>query len=113
MIAAVGLNFIGVNPMRALVFAGIVQGFSTPPLMLLIMLMTNSPFIMGDKRNSLLINLFGLVHDSGHLRSFTCTTVELDSLENRIDFRRSAIVTGCLTQWLRGFYGPESLSDKS
>ena len=27
MIAAVGLNFIGVNPMRALVFAGIVQGF--------------------------------------------------------------------------------------
>jgi Mn2+/Fe2+ NRAMP family transporter len=59
MIAAVGLNFIGVNPMRALVFAGIVQGFSTPPLMLLIMLMTNSPFIMGDKRNSLVINLLG------------------------------------------------------
>jgi Mn2+/Fe2+ NRAMP family transporter len=59
MIAAVGLNFMGVNPMKALVFAGIVQGFSTPPLMLLIMLMTNSPFIMGDKINSLLINLLG------------------------------------------------------
>jgi len=42
-----------------LVFAGIVQGFSTPPLMLLIMLMTNSPFIMGDKRNSLVINVLG------------------------------------------------------
>lgn len=38
---AVGVNFIGINPMKFLVFSGIVQGFSTPPLMLLIMLMTN------------------------------------------------------------------------
>jgi Mn2+/Fe2+ NRAMP family transporter len=27
---AIALNFIGLNPMKALVFAGIVQGFSTP-----------------------------------------------------------------------------------
>ena len=27
---AMGLNFFGINPMKALVFAGIVQGFSTP-----------------------------------------------------------------------------------
>jgi Mn2+/Fe2+ NRAMP family transporter len=45
--------------MKALVFAGIVQGFSTPPLMLLIMLMTNRRRVMGDKTNSLLINLLG------------------------------------------------------
>jgi hypothetical protein len=37
--------------MRALVLAGIVQGFSTPPLMLLIMIMTNRRSIMGDKVN--------------------------------------------------------------
>jgi hypothetical protein len=25
------MNFLGINPMKALVWAGIVQGFSTPP----------------------------------------------------------------------------------
>ena len=30
---ATALNFVNINPMRALVVAGIVQGFSTPPLM--------------------------------------------------------------------------------
>ena len=43
-----GMNFLGFNPMKALVFSGIVQGFSTPPLLLLIMLMTNNRKIMGE-----------------------------------------------------------------
>ena len=59
MIAAAAMNLIGINPMKALVFAGIVQGFSTPPLMLLIMLMTNRRKVMGDKTNTLLVNVFG------------------------------------------------------
>jgi NRAMP (natural resistance-associated macrophage protein)-like metal ion transporter len=59
MIAAAALNFFGVNPMKALVFAGIAQGFSTPPLMLLIMLMTSSRRVMGDRTNTLLINIIG------------------------------------------------------
>lgn len=57
--AAVALNFIGLNPMRALVYSGIVQGFSTPPLLLLIMLMTNNRRIMGDKVNSRSTNILG------------------------------------------------------
>jgi Mn2+/Fe2+ NRAMP family transporter len=56
---ATALNFIGVNPMRALVWAGIVQGFSTPPLMLLIMLLTNDRKVMGDRKNGVLINMLG------------------------------------------------------
>jgi Mn2+/Fe2+ NRAMP family transporter len=56
---AVFLNFLGFNPMRALVWSGIVQGFSTPPLLLLIMLMTNNRKIMGDKVNSGWINALG------------------------------------------------------
>ncbi len=59
MIAAASMNFLGINPMKALVFAGIVQGFSTPPLMLLIMLMTSRRRVMGNKTNTLLVNLFG------------------------------------------------------
>jgi Mn2+/Fe2+ NRAMP family transporter len=57
--AAAAMNFFGFNPMKALVFAGIVQGFSTPPLMLLMMLMTNRRRVMGDKTNSLLLNIVG------------------------------------------------------
>lgn len=56
---AVGLNFLGFNPMRALVWSGIVQGFSTPPLMLLIMLITNNRRIVGDRVNSRAMNLLG------------------------------------------------------
>jgi Mn2+/Fe2+ NRAMP family transporter len=57
--AAMALNFLGVNPMRALVLAGIVQGFSTPPLLLLIMIITNRRSIMGDKVNGVAINVVG------------------------------------------------------
>lgn len=56
---AMTLNFTGINPMHALVFAGIVQGFSTPPLMLLIMIITNRRSIMGDKVNGPVINTLG------------------------------------------------------
>jgi Mn2+/Fe2+ NRAMP family transporter len=59
MAVATAINFVGINPMKALVFAGIVQGFSTPPLLLLILFMTNSPRIMGDKTNTRVMNLFG------------------------------------------------------
>jgi Mn2+/Fe2+ NRAMP family transporter len=58
---ALGMNFLGFNPMKALVVAGIVQGFSTPPLMLLIMLMTNNRDIMGDRVNGLAMNILGWV----------------------------------------------------
>jgi NRAMP (natural resistance-associated macrophage protein)-like metal ion transporter len=60
-VAAVLLNFIGLNPMRALVYAGIVQGFSTPPLLLLIMLMTNNRRIMGERVNSRTTNVLGWI----------------------------------------------------
>lgn len=53
---AVSLNFFGVNPMKALVYAGIIQGFSTPPLLLLIVFMTNNRSIVGDNRNSIWLN---------------------------------------------------------
>jgi Mn2+/Fe2+ NRAMP family transporter len=60
-VVAMGMNFLGVNPMKALVWAGIVQGFSTPPLMLLIMLMTNNRSIMGERVNSRGINVLGWI----------------------------------------------------
>ncbi|HEX5473999.1 MAG TPA: Nramp family divalent metal transporter [Vicinamibacterales bacterium] len=58
---AVAVNFIGLNPMRVLVWAGIVQGLSTPPLMLLILLMTNDRRIVGNRVNGRAINVLGWV----------------------------------------------------
>jgi Mn2+/Fe2+ NRAMP family transporter len=60
-IIAAGLNFLGFNPMRALVWSGIVQGFSVPPLLLIMMLMTNDRRMMGDRINGPLTNLLGWV----------------------------------------------------
>lgn len=68
---AAGLNFLGVNPMKALVWSGIVQGFSTPPLMLLIMVMTNKRAIMGNRVNGRAMNLLGWI---------TVATIALASL---------------------------------
>ncbi|HEU4641146.1 MAG TPA: divalent metal cation transporter [Gemmatimonadaceae bacterium] len=60
-LVATGMNFLGINPMKALVWAGIVQGFSTPPLMLLIMRMTNDRAIMGTRVNGRAINVLGWI----------------------------------------------------
>jgi len=60
-VIAMSLNFLGINPMKALVWAAIVQGFSTPPLMLLIMLITNNRAIMGERLNGRAINVLGWV----------------------------------------------------
>jgi NRAMP (natural resistance-associated macrophage protein)-like metal ion transporter len=60
-VAAIAINFVGFNPMKMLVWSGIVQGFSTPPLMLLIMFMTNNRALMGKRVNSRSINVLGWI----------------------------------------------------
>jgi Mn2+/Fe2+ NRAMP family transporter len=56
---ALGINFVGINPMKALVFAGIVQGFSTPFLMMIVMRITNDSKVMGPWVNSRKMNALG------------------------------------------------------
>jgi Mn2+/Fe2+ NRAMP family transporter len=56
---AVALNFLGFNPMRALVWSGIVQGFSVPPLLCLMMILTNSRKVVGARTNGRLTNMLG------------------------------------------------------
>jgi NRAMP (natural resistance-associated macrophage protein)-like metal ion transporter len=58
---AVALNFVGWNPMRMLVWSGIVQGFSTPALMLLILLLTRDATLMGERANGTVINALGWI----------------------------------------------------
>ncbi|HWV12899.1 MAG TPA: Nramp family divalent metal transporter [Sphingobium sp.] len=58
-VLAVGMNFLGFNPMKALIWSGIVQGFSVPPLLLLMMLLTNSRSVVGARTNGRWTNILG------------------------------------------------------
>src|SRR3546814_269437 len=58
-VLAVAMNFLGFNPMKALVWSGIVQGFSVPPLLLLMMLLTNRPGVVGARTNGRWTNQIG------------------------------------------------------
>jgi Mn2+/Fe2+ NRAMP family transporter len=64
---SVAVNFTGFNPMKALVYSGIVQGVSTPALLLLIMLLTVNRAVMGDNVNSTL-NILGWTTAVCHLQ---------------------------------------------
>lgn len=58
-VIATCLNFFGLNPIKALVYAGIAQGFSTPFLMMIVMLITNNKRIMRRWTNGRGINILG------------------------------------------------------
>jgi Mn2+/Fe2+ NRAMP family transporter len=60
-VVAVLLNFLGLNPMKALVWSGIIQGFSVPPLLFIMMLMTNDRAVLGARVNGRLTNILGSV----------------------------------------------------
>jgi Mn2+/Fe2+ NRAMP family transporter len=64
------MNFLGFNPMKALVWSGIVQGFSVPPLLLLMMLLTNSRKVVGARTNGRVTNILGWVTTAV---TFLCT----------------------------------------
>ncbi len=56
---AMGLNFIGINPIAALFWAGVIEGLLTPPLLVLIMFITNNRQVMGNQVNTRALNFLG------------------------------------------------------
>ena len=69
-VLAVALNFLRFNPDRALVWSGIVQGFSVPPLLLIMMMLTNSRRVVGARTNGRWTNFLGWVTTAA---TFLCT----------------------------------------
>jgi NRAMP (natural resistance-associated macrophage protein)-like metal ion transporter len=55
------INFSGINTIDALVWTAVINGFVAPPLMVLIMLISNNSSVMGDRTNSLPINVLGWI----------------------------------------------------
>jgi NRAMP (natural resistance-associated macrophage protein)-like metal ion transporter len=55
----VGVDYLGINPIDALFFTAVINGFVAPPLLVMIMLVANNGKIMGKRRNSRLTNILG------------------------------------------------------
>jgi NRAMP (natural resistance-associated macrophage protein)-like metal ion transporter len=55
----VAMNFMGINPMKALFWTAVINGFLAPPLLVVIMLVANNRKIMGDKVNHRWTNVLG------------------------------------------------------
>lgn len=53
------INFAGINPMSALFWTAVINGLVSPPLLVIIMLVSNNKKIMGDKVNGVGTNIVG------------------------------------------------------
>lgn len=53
------VNFLGISPIDALFVAAVVNGLLAPPLLIVIMLISNNDRIMGERVNGRWLNIFG------------------------------------------------------
>ena len=59
MLVAMQINFMNINPISALFWTAVINGFLAPPLLVIIMLISNRKEIMGKWVNGLLVNVLG------------------------------------------------------
>ncbi len=53
------INFVGVNPMTALLWTAVINGLVAPPILVVIMLIANNKSVLGNKVNGRVINIAG------------------------------------------------------
>ncbi len=53
------INFLGINPISALFWTAVINGFLAPPLLIVIMLIANNKKVMGDQINGRWMNILG------------------------------------------------------
>ena len=56
---ALAINCFGVNPMKALFWTAVINGFLSPPLLIVIMLIANNREVMGKRTNGPILNVLG------------------------------------------------------
>ena len=55
------INFVGINPIDALVITAVINGLLAPPLLILVMAVANNRKVMGDRTNGHWLNVIGWV----------------------------------------------------
>jgi NRAMP (natural resistance-associated macrophage protein)-like metal ion transporter len=58
-LVGVGIDYLGINPIDALFFTAVINGFVAPPLLVMIMFVSNNRTIMGKRTNSPVTNILG------------------------------------------------------
>ena len=58
-LVGMAINFLGINPMTALVWSAVLNGLVAPPLLVLVMLVSNDRAAMGERTNGRLLNVVG------------------------------------------------------
>ena len=53
------INFVGINPIRALILAAVLNGLATPFMVAVILKLSNDKKVMGKWKNGWVSNLFG------------------------------------------------------
>lgn len=61
LIIGLGINFFGIDPIKALIFSAVVNAIVAPVVLFLILLLSSSKKIMGERKNGLLTNAFGSI----------------------------------------------------
>ena len=59
MVVGLGLNFIGLNPIKALIYSAVLNGMVAPIILVLILLIARNKHVMGEWKNSKLSAGFG------------------------------------------------------
>ncbi len=58
-VVGIAIDFLGINPITALFWTAVINGFVAPPLLAIIMLVSNNRKVMGRRANGRLTNLVG------------------------------------------------------
>lgn len=61
ILTAIGINFIGLSPVKALVYTAIIYGLTAPLLIFCILMVSNNRKIMGEYTNGFVSNLLGII----------------------------------------------------
>ena len=59
MVAALALNYVGVGAIKMLFWAAVINGILAPPLILLVILLTSSSQVMGQRANPPMLRYLG------------------------------------------------------
>jgi NRAMP (natural resistance-associated macrophage protein)-like metal ion transporter len=60
-LVGMAINFLGMNPITALVLSAVLNGMIAAPLLVLVMLVSNDRSVMGERTNGRLLNVAGWV----------------------------------------------------
>jgi Mn2+/Fe2+ NRAMP family transporter len=58
-LVGMAINFLGINPIDALVITSVINGMLAPPLLVLVMVVSNNRKVMGERTNGRLLNAIG------------------------------------------------------